>query len=98
MTLADQNDSPFVSELEQLGMESIPGPEGQTLHVARREGKRGQKGPFFVVYADPEADSPWGYFCSNCETTNNAVDAMGRVQCNVCSNRTKAEEWDAAHE
>ena len=45
-----------------------------------------------------EGDRRWGFFCSNCGTLDNAVDAMGRVHCNECSNRTKAEEWDAAHE
>jgi hypothetical protein len=26
------------------------------------------------------------------------MDAMGRVQCNDCGNRTKPDQWDAAHE
>ena len=79
-------------------MDVVTGPDEETLHVDRREGRRGHKGPFYVVYVDENGERRWGFFCSNCETTNNAVDAMGRVQCNVCSNRTKAEEWDAAHE
>lgn len=79
-------------------MEQVTGPNEETLYVDRREGKRGQKGPFYVVYSDDEREARWGFFCSNCETTDNAVDAMGRIQCNDCSNRTKAEEWDAAHE
>ncbi|MEF8814105.1 MAG: DUF5816 domain-containing protein [Halovenus sp.] len=79
-------------------MEQVTGPEGEQLYVDRREGKRGQKGPFYVVYVDEEGDRRWGFFCSNCGKLDNAVDAMGRVQCNECSNRTKAEEWDAAHE
>ena len=40
----------------------------------------------------------WGFFCANCESFDNAVDSMGRIQCNRCSNFHKAEEWDAAHE
>jgi len=79
-------------------METLTGPEGETLYVDRREGKRGAKGPFHVVYADGNGTTRWGFFCENCGTVDNAVDAMGRVQCNECSNRTKAEEWDAAHE
>ncbi|PSP45479.1 GNAT family acetyltransferase [Halobacteriales archaeon QH_6_66_25] len=79
-------------------MQSVTGPGGQTLFVDRTEGKRGAKGPFHVVYADERGQQRWGFFCTNCETVKNAVDSMGRVQCNVCSNRTKAEEWDAAHE
>jgi len=79
-------------------MERITGPDDEDLYVDRREGKRGQKGPFYIVYAEEDAGNRWGYFCGNCETADNAVDAMGRIQCNACSNRTKAEEWDAAHE
>ncbi len=79
-------------------MDQITGPKGEQRYVDEREGKRGQKGPFYVVYGDEECDRRWGFFCSNCATLDNAVDAMGRVQCNECSNRTKAEEWDAAHE
>ena len=51
-----------------------------------------------MVYADPEGERRWGFFCTNCETFDNAVDAMGRIQCNQCANFHKAEEWDAAHE
>ncbi len=79
-------------------MDQVTGPNDETLYMDPHSGKRGQKGPFFVVYTDAEQSNRWGFFCSNCETTDNAVDSMGRVQCNVCSNRTKAEEWDAAHE
>lgn len=79
-------------------MDTVTGPDDQTLFVDRFEGKRGQKGPFYVVYADESQTSRWGFYCDNCDTLDNAVDSMGRVQCNVCSNVTKAEEWDAAHE
>ncbi len=79
-------------------METVTGPDEQPLFVDQTEGKRGHKGPFYVVYADEALESRWGFFCSNCETVDNAADSMGRLQCNVCSNLTKAEEWDAAHE
>jgi hypothetical protein len=79
-------------------METITGPDRRTLYVDKTEGRRGSKAPFYVVYADSDGEQRWGFWCANCETTDNAVDAMGRIQCNECSNRTKAEEWDAAHE
>jgi hypothetical protein len=79
-------------------METVTGPDDRTLYVDRTEGKRGHEGPFYVVYTDSDRTTRWGFFCGNCETTDAAVDSMGRVQCNRCRNRTKAEEWDAAHE
>ncbi len=79
-------------------METRTGPDGETVYVEHAEGTRGSKGPFFVVYASDDRETRWGFVCGNCDTFDNAVDAMGRIECNVCSNRTKAEEWDAAHE
>lgn len=71
---------------------------GRTLYVNREESEHGSKGPFFVAYADEYANERWGYFCSNCETFDNAMDAMGRIRCNLCANIKKPDEWDAAHE
>lgn len=79
-------------------MNERAGPDGRTLYVDRDERERGSKGPFFVAYADPDGTSRWGFFCDNCETFNNAMDAMGRIRCNVCHNVRKPDEWDAAHE
>lgn len=80
------------------GMETRDGPEGRTLYVARDEAERGSEAPFFVAYSDSDRASRWGFFCANCESFDNAMDSMGRVQCNVCSNFKRPDEWDAAHE
>ncbi|WP_160133304.1 DUF5816 domain-containing protein [Halococcus salsus] len=71
---------------------------GRTLYVDRTEAERGSKGPFFAAYADEAGESRWGYFCSNCASFDNAMDAMGRIKCNGCANIKKPDEWDAAHE
>jgi hypothetical protein len=79
-------------------METLTGPNGTTLYREEPADRRGAKAPFYAVYSDPDGETRWGFYCGNCHTLDNAVDPMGRVQCNECSNRTKAEEWDAAHE
>ena len=79
-------------------MDAFEGPDGETLYVDRSDGDIGTKGTFHVVYRDTDRERRWGYFCSNCETFNNAMDSMGRIRCNDCSNLRKADEWDAAHE
>jgi hypothetical protein len=66
--------------------------------VDRFEGDRGAKGPFFVTYVTPDRVRKYGWFCANCETFDNAMDSMGRIECNVCGNLRKPTEWDAAHE
>ncbi|AHG04315.1 GNAT family acetyltraansferase [Halobacterium sp. DL1] len=72
--------------------------DGETLYVAEDEAERGQDGPFLVVYRTPERERRWGWFCTNCESVDNAMDSMGRIECNVCGNFKKPDEWDSAHE
>lgn len=78
-------------------MDERVGPDGGSLYLSS-ETVRGNKSPFRVVYSDPDGYRRWGFFCTNCESFDNAVDSMGRIQCNRCSNFHRAEEWDAAHE
>ena len=72
--------------------------EGVTVYVDEDDQEIGSKGPFYVVYAAEDRSERFGYFCSNCGTFNNAMDPMGRLVCNECSNTRQPEEWDAAHE
>ena len=73
-------------------------PDGETLYVAREEAISGSEAPFFVAYTDPDAGRRWGYACGNCGSFDNAMDTMGRLVCNDCSNVHKPAEWDDAHE
>lgn len=73
-------------------------PDGETVYVDRRDGDRGAKGPFFVVYVSEDRDQRWGFYCGNCDSLDTAMDTMGRIECNECGNIRKPEEWDAAHE
>jgi hypothetical protein len=72
--------------------------EGRRLYVDRSLAERGSKGSFYVVFVSPARETRWGYLCGNCETLDNAMDSMGRIECNVCGNYRKPDQWDAAHE
>ncbi|MCU4973235.1 DUF5816 domain-containing protein [Halobacteria archaeon AArc-m2/3/4] len=72
--------------------------DGDTVYVSRTNGDRGSKGPFFAAYQTPDRTTRYGWFCANCESFDNAMDSMGRIQCNQCGNFRKPTEWDAAHE
>jgi hypothetical protein len=78
--------------------DAVETPRGETVYVDRADAERGAKGRFFVAYTAPGTDHKWGFFCGNCESADNAMDTMGRIECNVCGNVRKPDEWDAAHE
>jgi len=69
----------------------------EELYVNEEQVERGSKGPFLTAYTDPDFDDDhkYGYFCTNCESLDNAMDSMGRVECNECGNLRKATRWDA---
>ncbi|GGM63667.1 hypothetical protein J2752_000536 [Halarchaeum rubridurum] len=69
-----------------------------TFYAAEDEGERGDEGAFLVVYRTPDRETRYGWYCTNCESVDNAMDAMGTIVCNVCGNYRKPDEWDAAHE
>lgn len=79
-------------------MEAVGVDDGETVYVSRADGDRGSKGPFLIAYETRDRKRRYGWFCSNCERIDNAMDPMGRILCNQCGNLRKATEWDAAHE
>ncbi len=70
--------------------------DGQTLYVNWVESDRGSKAPFFAAYTDDEGEDLYGYFCSNCESFDTAMDSMERLECNDCGNTKKPVRWDAS--
>ncbi|ELZ08658.1 GNAT family N-acetyltransferase [Natrialba aegyptia] len=71
--------------------------DGTTVYVNYGEAARGSQSPFYVAYEDKERTTQYGWFCGNCDSLENAMDAMGRIECNVCGNRRKATRWDASY-
>jgi ribosomal protein S18 acetylase RimI-like enzyme len=85
------------SETEQWGREPIEDGNGRTVYVDHDNHERGSIAPFHVVFADEDGESRYGYFCSNCNTLANAMDSMGRIECDNCGNVRKPIRWDAAY-
>lgn len=71
--------------------------DGETLYVSYGEAARGSKAPFYTAYETEEGAERYGWFCGNCESLDNAMDSMGRIECNSCGNRRKATRWDASY-
>jgi ribosomal protein S18 acetylase RimI-like enzyme len=76
--------------------EPVETPEG-TLYVDFTDSDRGKLAPFYPIYRSEDGTRRYGWFCGNCETANNAMDAMGRIECNECGNVRKADRWDAGY-
>ena len=70
---------------------------GDTLYVSYGEPVRGSVAPFYTTYLNADASRRYGWFYGNCNSLDNAMDAMGRIVCNECDNKRKATRWDAAY-
>jgi len=84
------------AEVEDGGAEAIT-VDGGTFYIHHDATEQGSLSPFHVVYADEGAEEIYGYWCSKCRSLANAMDAMGRIQCDNCGNARKPTRWDAAY-
>ena len=84
-------------EDEPKALEPMTTDDGRELYVDYNDSDRATLAPFLAVYTDTDRRDRWGYYCSNCEGTDVAVDSMGRIECNECGNVSKATRWDAAY-
>lgn len=73
-------------------------PEGDTVYIPEDQAEIGSKAPFVPVYSRPDRSTRYGWFCTNCDGLETAMDTMGRIECVSCGNFRKPTEWDAAHE
>ncbi|WP_225741161.1 GNAT family N-acetyltransferase [Halorussus halophilus] len=69
----------------------------RTLYVNWAESERGSEAPFFAAYSDEDGENLYGWYCSNCQSFDNAMDTMERLECNDCGNTKKPVRWDAAY-
>lgn len=71
--------------------------EGTECFVDRDDEIPGTDAPFFRIYEDEDGEDHYGYFCSNCGSTNTSSDSLGRLECGNCGNKHLADEWDGAY-
>lgn len=81
---------------EWRGLEEVS-LEEETIYVSYGEAVRGAKAPFYTAYQHEDEDQRYGWFCGNCDSLDNAMDSMGRIECNACGNQRKATRWDASY-
>lgn len=71
--------------------------DGAERPVDRDESVPGSEAPFFTVYSDENEADAYGYFCSECGSTNVSTDGLDRLECGNCGNTHRADEWDDAY-
>ena len=84
------------AEVSEEGIEPLE-TDGRTVHVDHNSTQTGSMAPFHVVYTERNGEDIYGYWCSRCEGLANAMDAMGRIQCDGCGNTRKPTRWDSAY-
>lgn len=81
---------------------SVEVPESVTLdgderYLDRDETIPGREAPFFTVYTAADEQDAYGYFCSECGSTDVSADGQDRLECGNCGNSHLADEWDDAY-
>jgi ribosomal protein S18 acetylase RimI-like enzyme len=84
-------------ESEPAEVETVAAANGHDIYIDPDDSERGSVSPFLVAYTDSERTERYGYYCSNCNSLDIAMDSMGRAECNDCGNQRKATRWDAAY-
>lgn len=84
------------AQVEAEGVESLE-VDGETVYLNHDNTETGSIAPFHVIYTEAEGEEIYGYWCSKCESLANAMDAMGRIQCDGCGNARKPTRWDSAY-
>lgn len=71
----------------------------EELSLDRDDDIPGTDGSFFPTFTDdPDGRRHrYGYFCSNCGSTDVGTDSLGRLECQNCGNKHLADKWDAAY-
>lgn len=84
-------------ETEPEELEPVATESGQQVYIDYDDSERASLAPFLRAFSDPDREQAYGYYCTNCESLDAAVDTMGRVECNQCGNVSKATRWDSAY-
>jgi len=84
-------------ESEPSGLKPLTTDSGETVYVDHDNVERGSIAGFHTIYMDENREETYGYYCGKCDAPANAMDAMGRIECDQCGNSRKPTRWDAAY-
>jgi len=76
--------------------DSIP-VDGADRFVDGADPVPGRGAPFFQTYSDEAHEKPYGFFCSQCGSTEVATDGLDGLECSNCGNVHRPDEYDDAY-
>jgi ribosomal protein S27AE/N-acetylglutamate synthase-like GNAT family acetyltransferase len=89
-TTSDSNE-PTVAVPDSVSADGVERP------LDRDERIPGKDAPFFPIHSDTEMETQFGYFCSECGSTDVTADGLDRLECGKCGNAHRADKWDDAY-
>ena len=76
---------------------TVTGPDGRELYVDYTAGETGVEAPMYPTFTDDDLAEEYGWFCSNCDSAETAMDSAGRIKCQQCENTRTATRWDGSY-
>ncbi|MDS0284600.1 GNAT family N-acetyltransferase [Haloarcula onubensis] len=70
---------------------------GEARLLDRDDRIPGREAPFFRTFTSFDRESAYGYFCSQCGSTDVTADGLDRLECADCGNVHLADEWDGGY-
>lgn len=71
--------------------------DGQTVHLDD-DVLQGTEGAFVAAYTDEDRTEEYGYYCTNCGSTDVSMDSMERLECENCGNvRRPDDDYDESY-
>ena len=71
--------------------------DGEDRAVDQDDSIPGREAPFYKLYRAEDEEDAYGYFCSQCGSTDVSADGQDRLECGDCANVHLADEWDDAY-
>lgn len=71
--------------------------DGEDRAVDQDDSIPGREAPFFKLYRAEDEEDAFGYFCSQCGSTEVSADGQDRLECGDCGNVHLADDWDDAY-
>lgn len=94
---SENNDASDTGRAEADWPDTATADDGQTVYLGD-EVSQGTEGGFVSTYSDENRTEEYGYYCTNCGSTEVSMDSMERLDCQNCGNvRRPDDDYDDSY-